>query len=108
MFQFQSFIQRLVGTSYEADDYGYPRCVVPPVEIVQTENSTVKRDKALTHLVRLNHHTHSVLYTGDKKFLNHNHVPHVRNYFPSRSFRGSTTDRSLCILVAGLSLSIRC
>lgn len=77
MFQFKSFLQRIVSSAQYDDNSSYPRCSIPPVEVVRIEDSPVKRDRALTHLLKLNHHTHSVLYKGYRGFPFHNHVPHL-------------------------------
>ena len=78
MIQFRGLIQHFVGSSHQDDDSGYARCDISLIATLQLENSTSKRDRALIHLLRLNHHTHSVLYSGYKEFPFHNHVPHVR------------------------------
>ncbi|KAF8449763.1 hypothetical protein BGX38DRAFT_1185987, partial [Terfezia claveryi] len=58
------------------NDPRYPRCTIPPVEAPRIEDSPVKRDRALTHLLKLNHQTNSLLYKGYKGFPFHNHVVH--------------------------------
>lgn len=77
MLQFKSFFERFVGSGQEEDDSKYPRCAIPPVEVVQIEDSTLKRDRALNHLLKLNHHKNSVLYGGYRGIPFHNHVPHL-------------------------------
>ncbi|KAF8418765.1 hypothetical protein BGX38DRAFT_1242570 [Terfezia claveryi] len=78
MFQFKSFLQRFSSPRDNDDnDPRYPRCTIPPVEAPRIEDSPVKRDRALTHLLKLNHQTNSLLYKGYKGFPFHNHVVHL-------------------------------
>ena len=80
MFQFKGFLESLVNfspTQRTEVEGNYRRCVVPPVDVIQNDNPTAKRDRDLVHLLRLNHHSHSLLYSGYKEFAFHNHIPHV-------------------------------
>ena len=47
---------------------------LPRVPTVDPSSSTEKRDRTLTHLLRLNHHSHTILYS-QQRF--HNHLPHA-------------------------------
>ena len=84
MFQFKGFLQSLVNfspTQRTEVEGNYRRCVIPPVDVFG--NPTTKRDRDLVHLLRLNHHSHSVLYSGYKESPFHNHIPHVSCIFIS-------------------------
>jgi hypothetical protein len=47
---------------------------LPRVPTLTYEASPIPRDRTLKHLLRLNHHTHSVIFQDDKF---HNHLPHA-------------------------------
>ena len=47
---------------------------LPRVPTVDPSASTDRRDKTLTHLLRLNHHSHTILYS---QLRFHNHLPHA-------------------------------
>lgn len=75
---FKTFVNSLVGpfsghTAYEPDSSGLQGVDIPPVKELNVENSKEKRDRALVHLLRLNHHAHAVLY---ENLTFHNHFPH--------------------------------
>ncbi|KAF8426319.1 MGS207 protein [Tirmania nivea] len=78
MLQFKSFHRLFTSPGNDDDnDSRYPRCAIPSVDILQIDDSPVKRDRALTHLLRLNHLAHSMLYKGYKGFPFHNHIVHL-------------------------------
>ncbi|CUS08665.1 unnamed protein product [Tuber aestivum] len=51
---------------------GLPRV---PTATTDPSASSDKRDRTLTHLLRLNHHNHTLLYSQELRF--HNHLPHA-------------------------------
>lgn len=74
----------VVSTSDITPGEREPFTGIPPVVPVDFETSPEKRDRALKHLLRANHHNYSVLYSG---LLYHNHLPHVR-FLSTYSFGG--------------------
>lgn len=52
---------------------------LPRIVPSEYETSTIKRDRALKHLLRANHHNHALFYNNNKF---HNHIPHVRTLPP--------------------------
>ncbi|KAF8460417.1 hypothetical protein BDZ91DRAFT_739290 [Kalaharituber pfeilii] len=77
MLQF-NILQRLFGSTGEnAGSKRHLSTNIPPVETLQIDYPQKKRDRALIHLLRLNHHSHSVLYPGYKDVQFHNHCPHA-------------------------------
>ncbi|KAI5808092.1 hypothetical protein DFH27DRAFT_544370 [Peziza echinospora] len=82
MFQVKGFFQQFLGTPLTTGACGdsdadiYPTVRLPPVEVVDVEQLHDKRDRAMRHLVRLNHLEHAVLYGGYRGFKFHNHLPH--------------------------------
>ncbi|RPB02376.1 hypothetical protein L873DRAFT_456227 [Choiromyces venosus 120613-1] len=52
-----------------------PYTGLPRVPSTDPSTSTEKRDRTLTHLLRLNHHSHTLLYSANLRF--HNHLPHA-------------------------------
>ena len=83
MFQVKGFLHQFLGAPGttgacgDSDTDIYPTVRLPPVEVVDVEQLHEKRDRAMRHLVRLNHLEHSVLYAGYRGIKFHNHIPHV-------------------------------
>lgn len=83
MLPFKGFFQQFIGTPAAAGTCGdsdsdiYPTVRLPPVGVVDVEQLHEKRDRAVRHLVKLNHLHHSVLYGGYNGSKFHNHIPHV-------------------------------
>ncbi|KAF8476867.1 hypothetical protein BDZ91DRAFT_687805 [Kalaharituber pfeilii] len=77
MFQFNMLQQLFGSTGKPASPESHLSSNIPLVETIQIDYPQKKRDRALIHLLRLNHHSHSVLYSGYKEFKLHNHCPHA-------------------------------
>ncbi|KAL7266833.1 hypothetical protein RUND412_010605 [Rhizina undulata] len=46
---------------------------IPPLQLPAFETSTEKRDRALKHMLKANHHTYSTMHF---RMIRHNHLPH--------------------------------